>query len=58
MTNEEILEEIYTIVRNNDVLDKFAEQVNSSLKFGEKKRIYDIVNDVYYQFVKEGLIKE
>lgn len=58
MSNEEILEEIYTVVRDNNVLDSFSEQVNRLLKFGEKKPLYEIVNDVYYKFLKEGLIKE
>lgn len=58
MTNEDILEEIYFVVRQNDVLDSFSEQVNRLLKFGDKKTIYEIVNEVYYKFVDEGLIKE
>jgi len=58
MTNEDILEEIYFVVRQNDVLDSFSEQVNRLLKFGDKKTIYEIVNEVYYKFVNEGLIKE
>jgi hypothetical protein len=58
MTNEDILEEIYFVVRQNDVLDSFSEQVNRLLKFGEKKHLYEVVNEVYYKFIKEGLIKE
>lgn len=58
MTNEEILEEIYVVVRQNNVLDSFSDQVNQLLKFGEKKHLYDVVNEVYYKFIKEGLIKE
>lgn len=58
MSNEEIIEEIYTVVHQNNVLDDFSEQVNHLFKFGEKKPLYDIVNDVYNNFVKQGLIKE
>lgn len=58
MSNEEILEEIYTIVRENDVLEPFSNQVNHLFKFGEKKPLYDIVNEVYHKFLNEGLIKE
>lgn len=58
MSNEEILEEIYSTVRENNMLDSFSEQVNKLMKFGEKKPLYEIVNDVYYKFLKEGLIKE
>ena len=58
MTNEEILEEIYFVVRQNNVLDSFSDQVNHLLKFGDKKPLYEIVNDVYYKFIDEGLIKE
>lgn len=58
MSNEEILEEIYSTVRENNVLDSFSEQVNKIMKFGEKKPLYDIVNEVYHKFLKEGLIKE
>lgn len=58
MTNEEILEEIYCVVRQNNVLDSFSDQVNRIMKFGEKKTMYEIVNEVYYKFIREGLIKE
>lgn len=58
MTNEEILEEIYSVVRQNNVLDSFSDQVNRIMKFGEKKTMYEIVNEVYYKFIREGLIKE
>lgn len=58
MTNEEILEEIYFVVRQNNVLDSFSDQVNRIMKFGEKKTMYEIVNEVYYKFIREGLIKE
>ena len=58
MTNEEILEEIYFVVRQNNVLDSFSDQVNHLFKFGEKKNMYEIVNEVYYKFITEGLIKE
>lgn len=50
MTNEEILEEIYVVVRQNNVLDSFSDQVNQLLKFGEKKHLYDVVNKVKISF--------
>jgi len=58
MTNEEILEEIYSVVRKNNALDSFSNEVTNLVKFGEKKHLYDIVNDVYYKFLREGIIKE
>lgn len=58
MTNEEILEEIYSSVHQHDVLDEFSNEVNHLMKFGEKKTIYEIVSDVYYSFIKKGIIKE
>jgi len=58
MTNEEILEEIYSIVRKNNALDLFSNEVTKLSKFGDKKPLYEIVNDVYYKFLREGIIKE
>ena len=58
MSNEEILEEIYTEVRENNVLDEFSEEVNKAIKSTNQKTLYDIVGEIYYNFIKKGLIKE
>lgn len=58
MTNEEILEEMYTVVHQNKVLEMFTEKVNLAMKFGDKKPMYEIVSQIYYEFLKQGLIKE
>jgi len=57
MSNEEILEEIYTEVRQNNVLDEFSEEVNKVVKSTNQRTLYDIVSEIYYNFIKKGLIK-
>jgi len=57
MSNEEILEEIYTEVRQNNVLDEFSEEVNKVVKSTNQRTLYDIVGEIYYNFIKKGLIK-
>jgi len=58
MSNEEILEEIYITVRNNNVLDQFSEEVNKAFKSTNQKTLYDVVNEIYYKYINQGIIKE
>lgn len=58
MSNEEILEEIYFEVHRHDLLDVFTNEVNRIKKTENKKTIYEIVTDVYHNFLKEGIIKD
>jgi len=58
MSNEEILEEIYTTVRENNLLEEFSEEVNKTLSKTGQKNIYEVVNEIYYRFISEGILKE
>ena len=57
MSNEEILEEIYFDVRKNNVLDEFSDEVNKVIKSTNQRTLYDIVSEIYYNFISKGLIK-
>ena len=48
---EEILEEIYLSVRQNNVLDEFTEEVNKISKSTNQRNLYDIVNEIYFKFI-------
>lgn len=58
MSNEEILEEIYFVVHKHNLLDVFTNEVNRVKNIEGKKTIYEVVNDVYHNFVSEGVIKD
>lgn len=58
MTNEEIVEEIYNTVYQNNLMETFRDEISNIMKNGKNGNLYEIVNEVYFRYVKSGLIKE
>lgn len=61
MTNEEIVEEIYWSAHNSGLFDEFSSKVNNRLKSLDMSKNIErinVVEEVYYEFVKSGLIKQ
>lgn len=61
MTNEEIIEELYWSAHNNGIFKEFSEKVHIRLKSLEMNKNIDkinIVEEVYYEFVNNGLITQ
>lgn len=55
MTNEEILEELYSIAYSSGVFKQFSESVNLLLK-NDGFSIHDAASKVYFEFIEKGLI--
>lgn len=58
MSNEEIVEEIYNTVYQNNLMTIFSDEVSNIMRNENRTNLYEIVNEVYFKYVKNGLIKE
>lgn len=57
MTNEEYVEEMYHIAHNYGVMEEFQNEVKKELNFKPTVNRYDVIHEVFYKFVSEGLIE-
>lgn len=57
MLNEEFVEEMYLLAHRSEVIDEFRSAVMEESLKNQKTSRYDIVEKVFYGFVKEGKIE-
>jgi hypothetical protein len=57
MLNEEFVEEMYLLAHRSEVIDEFRSAVTEESLKNPKTSRYDIVEKVFYGFVKEGKIE-
>jgi len=58
MTNEELLEELYWKAHHCGVFENFRNDVSLRLKDAINVEIIHVVESVYYEYIKNGLISE
>jgi hypothetical protein len=56
MTNEELIEEIYWTAHQHGVIDTFRDEVCVRLKNTTNNNSILVIEEVYYEYIKNGLI--
>ena len=58
MSNEQIMEEQFHFAYLSGVLKEFSEEISKITEKKTNKTLYEISDDIFNRFIKEGLIDE